>query len=308
MRGQNLHFERLEPRWVLDGSGGTASAWHNADLPLDVDADLVVSAQDALLIINAMQTVDMHVPLADMADAPKTFVDVTGDGMLAPQDAMMVVNGIIRNAPRSHGTRDEFFATFNEAATLSSNNLITEDDVRTLLDRASMASTSDDAIIAIVDRTGRIVGVRVEDGVSDSLTSDPDKIAFAIDGALAKARTAAFFSSGAAPLTSRTIRFISQSTITQREVESSPLNEDGAYRGPGFVGPIGVGGHFPPEIPFTPQVDLFAIEHQSRDSQVHPGFDGVKGTSDDFTLQQRFNADPAFIAEGPDGAELRARA
>jgi len=131
-----------------------------------------------------------------------------------------------------------------------------------------MATSSEDAIIAVVDRSGRILGVRIEQGVSRSLQEDADKLAFAIDGAVAKARTAAFFSSNAAPLTSRTIRFISQTTITQREVESSPTNLDLSYRGPGLVAPIGVGGHFPPEISFAPQVDLFAIEHQSRDSQT----------------------------------------
>ena len=191
----------------------------------------------------------------------------------------------------------EFEATFNqfEDESLLGCNLLETSDVKTLLERASMATSSNDAIIAVVDRSGRILGVRVEAEVNADLVNNADKLAFAIDGAVAKARTAAFFSSNAAPLTSRTIRFISQSTITQREVESSPINADARYRGPGLVAPIGVGGHFPPEIPFTPQVDLFAIEHQSRDSQTHPGVDGIKGNGDDFDLNTRFNADPQFI-------------
>src|SRR5262249_5848744 len=89
-----------------------------------------------------------------------------------------------------------------------------------------------------------------------------------VDGALAKARTAAFFANNTAPLTSRTIRFISQTSITEREVKSNPNVPDlnSPLRGPGFVAPIGPGGHFPPNVPFTPQVDLFAIEHTNRDS------------------------------------------
>jgi uncharacterized protein GlcG (DUF336 family) len=67
------------------------------------------------------------------------------------------------------------------------------------------------------------------------------------------------------------------------------------------VAPIGVGGHFPPDIAFTPPVDLFAIEHTNRDSTTHPGPDGVKGTADDITLTGRFNIDPADV---PAGSEL----
>ncbi len=60
-------------------------------------------------------------------------------------------------------------------------------------------------------------------------------------------------------------------------------------RGPGFVAPVGLGGHFPPEIAHTPLVDLFAIEHTNRDSIIHPGPDHIKGTMDDIVLPGRFN-------------------
>ncbi|MEY3459721.1 MAG: hypothetical protein RL215_2878, partial [Planctomycetota bacterium] len=168
-------------------------------------------------------------------------------------------------------------------------------EVRQLLDRASAVSASDDAIIAVVDRNGRVLGVRVEDGVS---APDPQTLAFMVDGAVAKARTAAMFSSGdpalasRGPLTSRTIRFISQSTITQREVQSNPNSSDPTLQGPGFVAPIGVGGHFPPDIAHTPPVDLFAIEHTNRDSLIHAGLNGIRenGAGDDQILSARFDA------------------
>src|SRR5207302_3973654 len=116
------------------------------------------------------------------------------------------------------------------------------------------------------DRSGRILGVRVEDGVSSALTTNPAGLVFAVDGALAEARTGAFFANDQAPLTSRTVQFISQSTITQREVESNPSIPDpnSPYRGPGYVAPIGLGGHFPPNVPNTPPADLFGIEHTNR--------------------------------------------
>lgn len=178
--------------------------------------------------------------------------------------------------------------------------LLTASEVELLLTRASAASSSNDAIIAIVDRNGRLLGLRVEAGVNPAITNNNNALVFAVDGALAKARTAAFFANNGAPLTSRTVQFISQTTITQREVESYPSIPDANsdLRGPGFVAPVGIKGHFPPNVPFTPQVDLFAIEHTNRDSILHPGADGLKGTADDQLLRGRFDIDPAFVPDG----------
>jgi uncharacterized protein GlcG (DUF336 family) len=169
-------------------------------------------------------------------------------------------------------------------------------DVKQLLDRAVVASARNDAIIAVVDRNGTILGVRVESGVT---IADPATLDFDIDGAIAKARTAAYFSNNAGPgtaLTSRTIRQISQTTITQREVQANPnSNEtDPTKQGPGFIAPIGVGGHFPPDIAHTPPVDLFGIENTNRAVLTGAGADGVVGTADDIA----YNIDPAFIPAG----------
>jgi uncharacterized protein GlcG (DUF336 family) len=172
------------------------------------------------------------------------------------------------------------------ASSANSNPLtLTADEVDKLLQRAAAASASRDAIIAILDRGGHLLGVRVEDGVSSVITGNTANLVFAIDGAMALARTAAFFANNSGdgtPLTSRTIRDISQTTMTQREIMSNPNNPDpnSTLRGPGFVAPIGIGGHFPPNVPFTPQVDLFAIEHTNRDSLGSPN---------------RFNVPDAFI-------------
>jgi uncharacterized protein GlcG (DUF336 family) len=176
---------------------------------------------------------------------------------------------------------------------------ITAGEVEQILRRASAASASRDAIIVITDRNGRILGVRVESQVSAAITGDPAKLVFAIDGAVSKARTGAFFGNNQAPLTSRTIRYISQSTVTEREVNSSPniTDPNSTVRGPGFVAPVGIGGHFPPNIALTPQVDLFGIEHTNRDGTFHVGADGIKGTADDVELDHRFNTDSAFTLQ-----------
>lgn len=208
-------------------------------------------------------------------------------------------------------------------------------EVETILDFATAVSPSDDAIIAVVDRAGNILGVRTEDGVSTNITGDPQLLTFAIDGAVAKARTAAFFANGdpvngtLAPITTRLVRFISQSTVSYREVASNPnvlvpgstvvsptrtgtlpdgtpfsyggVTADTNFYGPGLVAPIGVGGHFPPEIEHTPPVDLFHIEQTNRDSSIHPGPDNIKGTGDEIVLMNRFNIDPAFVPDDTDG-------
>lgn len=204
-----------------------------------------------------------------------------------------------------------------QAPIIPNQPILTPLDVNTLLNRAAGATASNDSIIAVVDRGGNILGVRVEAGVSPAITGNPEKLVFAIDGAVAEARTGAFFGNDAAPLTSRTIQFISQSTITQREVQSDPNVPDpnSFARGPGFVSPVGKKAHFPPRVQFTPQVDLFQIEHTNRDSIINPGPNHVRQDvvsnvggvptvtpapgSDDVVLPNRFNVPNQFLYTDP---------
>ncbi len=311
-------FEQLESRQLLASDCGLNL--HHAALPEDVNSDQIVTPLDALTVINFLNSrAERNVCRMEGEGESRNLLDVSGDGWISPLDALQVINHLSAGPPDA-ARRDPSFnarltATLNQAELLGAQNLLTESDVKTLLKRASQASPSNDAIIAVVDRTGRILGVRVEQGVASSIQNNADKLAFAIDGAVAKARTAAFFSSNAAPLTSRTVRFISQSTVTQREVESSPLNSNPNYQGPGFVAPIGLGGHFPPQVSNTPQVDLFDIEHQSRDRQLlTAGVDQLFGTLDDLQLVNRFNVHPldvatnaeAFFSEWPDSFGVQA--
>lgn len=300
-RKRCLSIEPLERRQLLAG-------WHNELLAADVNGDALVTPLDALLVLNHLgraQTSSVPVPV--VSGEVDRFFDVDGDAMVTPSDALCVLNHLRQHPLGASAEPDPMplpaagplvmsYSAALDERDLAAGGLLQADEVATLLERASAASPSQDAIIAVVDRGGRILGVRVEAEVDAGLQADPQKLAFAIDGAVAKARTAALFSSSSpGPLTSRTVRFISQSTVTQREVESSPTHADPAYRGPGFVAPIGVGGQFPPEIPFTPQVDLLGIERQSRDSRVHAGADGQLQTADDFALNRRFNASQSAI-------------
>ena len=284
-----------------------------------MDASGHLSPLDALLVINHLNQTN---------PAPADFyADVNADGAITPADADWVLAAL--GASLSARAEPAAILPLDDEAEAepplpivpppppippgdAGLNYITAAEVETLLARAAGATSTQDAIIAIVDRGGRILGVRMEQGVLDAI---PDLLTrvFAIDGAVAKARTAAFFANNQAPLTSRTIRNLSQSTITEREVESNPtvpvpgdpgqnpfFNPNPISRtfGPGVVAPIGVGGHFPADIAHTPPVDLFRIELQSRDGLTLPGLDGIKGTLDDIDLDNRFNIPDAFLAPG----------
>ena len=152
-------------------------------------------------------------------------------------------------------------------------------EVDALLRRATAADPYNDAIIAVTDRGGRVLGVRVEDGVSSAITSDPDKLVFAVDGALAEARTGAFFANDQAPLTSRTIQDLSQSTITQREVQSDPSITDvnSTTRGPASSRPWGSrgtsrpGSHTRPRSTSTRSSTLTATASATRTPTGRPG-------------------------------------
>jgi uncharacterized protein GlcG (DUF336 family) len=187
------------------------------------------------------------------------------------------------------GSGELYYSIAPAGATASTDPTLTPGQVGTLLDRAAAATTSDSAIVAIVDRNGNILGVRVEGNVSPGITGNPTNLVFAIDGAVSLARTGAFFANDQAPLTSRTVEFISQSTNTQREVDSNPdiANQNSPLYGPALVAPIGVGGHFPPSIPFTPPADLYDIELTNRDTTS-----AITGT--------RFNVPQQYIPAGVD--------
>lgn len=298
---------------------------HNGVNPVDVDVSGTLTPRDALLVINHLNYGDPSLTQPDDFSAPGVFnTDIDNDGQITAADVDAVIEAI--NSPPSPAPAALLALAEGETAAIpptpaaaplppaipptdAALPYITQAEAENLLARAAGATSSEDAIIAIVDRGGNILGVRVEQGVLNNIT-DLDTLVFAIDGAVAKARTAAFFANAQAPLTSRTIRSLSQSTILEREVESNPTIPDptdplqnpfdpanpiSRTFGPGTVAPIGVGGHFPPNVAHTPPVDLFNIELQSRDGLTRPGADGIKGTADDFTLENRFNVPTALL-------------
>jgi hypothetical protein len=225
---------------------------------------------------------------------------LTVAGRHAVADVSSTVASGVDIAPGVHGFDPAQSNIPNPSLPSVDQPLLTTQDVQTLLQRAAASTNLDGAIIAVVDRNGTILGVRIENGVSPQITGNTVNRVFAIDGAVSLARTGAYFANDSpAPLTSRLVQEISQTTVTQREVQSSPdvPNPDGnsTIFGPGYVAPVGLKGHFPPGYQFQPQVDLYDIEGTNRDNLL-PNRD-----SSGNLVMTRFNVSPQDI---PPGANL----
>ncbi len=79
-----------------------SSAWQNADLPVDVDGDGSVAAQDVLYIINWINRNDagpVPAPAPDPTAPPVLFLDVSGDNFVSAVDVLEVINDINRGRP-----------------------------------------------------------------------------------------------------------------------------------------------------------------------------------------------------------------
>jgi uncharacterized protein GlcG (DUF336 family) len=110
---------------------------------------------------------------------------------------------------------------------------LTTTDVQNLVQAAAEAADPTTMVIAVVDRAGRVLAVFRKPAAPATATGNFGATVPANDLAVALARTAAFFSNNQAPLSSRTVRFIS-------------------------------GIHFPPGIAFTPNAALYGIENTNR--------------------------------------------
>lgn len=114
----------------------------------------------------------------------------------------------------------------------SPSNQIAAADVQAIIQKAAEAA-SPGYSIAVVDRGGHILGVYRKSGSPATSAGNFGAVVNTEELAVALARTGAFFSNNEAPLSSRTVRFIS-------------------------------GIHFPPGISFTPSAALYGIENTNR--------------------------------------------
>ena len=90
---RNLFHERLESRCLF-------AAWQNPGVRCDVNADGMVTSRDAEVILAGVRQQrqlqqSLLQPRSTGSELP--FYDVSGDGLLKPHDALLVINAISRN-------------------------------------------------------------------------------------------------------------------------------------------------------------------------------------------------------------------
>jgi uncharacterized protein GlcG (DUF336 family) len=110
---------------------------------------------------------------------------------------------------------------------------LTASDVQNIVQAAAASADLDTMVIAVVDRGGKVLAVFRKTAAASTATGNFSTLVDSNDLAVALARTAAYFSNDQAPLSSRTVRFIS-------------------------------GIHFPPGVDNAPPADLYGIENTNR--------------------------------------------
>lgn len=96
---ETTNFNALRDLFVAQAASPAASNWQSPIEPLDVNRDGLVAPIDALIAINGLNSGDAG-PLAGTSVGPDDpLVDVTGDGQLSALDPLFVINHLNRDAP-----------------------------------------------------------------------------------------------------------------------------------------------------------------------------------------------------------------
>lgn len=118
---------------------------------------------------------------------------------------------------------------------------LTAAEVDSLVQKAVEAADPNTMVIAVADRAGRILAVWRKPSAPVMTVGNFGALVDTNELAVSLARTAAFFSNNQAPLSSRTVRFIS-------------------------------GRHFPPGVDFTPNAALYGIENTNRGCTISTSY------------------------------------
>jgi uncharacterized protein GlcG (DUF336 family) len=124
-------------------------------------------------------------------------------------------------------------STIGGTSSVAATSALSAGDVQNVVQAAAEAVDSNSMVIAVVDRGGIVLAVYRKPGAGSSDVGNFSANVDVNDLAVALARTAAYFSNDQAPLSTRTVRFIS-------------------------------GIHFPPGVSDAPPADLYGIENTNR--------------------------------------------
>lgn len=130
-------------------------------------------------------------------------------------------------------------------ATPGGSPFLASEDVRAIVRRAAEVASANTAVIAVTDRMGNVLGVHRKPGAPANAPGNFGLSVSADELAVSLARTGAFFSNDQAPLSSRTVRYIS-------------------------------GIHFPPGIRNKANAALYGIENTNRGCDLNTTFNAGK--------------------------------
>ena len=118
--GRRLSTEALEKRELLAGDVGINGS-HNYHSRFDVNSDLAITVQDALVVLNAVArgTVSGE---EQSSDSSSIYADVNNDGRVSASDALGVINAV----GRGEGIGDELVELFLTARDVNDDAIITD--------------------------------------------------------------------------------------------------------------------------------------------------------------------------------------
>jgi uncharacterized protein GlcG (DUF336 family) len=146
-------------------------------------------------------------------------------------------------------------------AVVQTNPFLSATDVEAVIRKAATAIDSSGMVIAVTDRGGNILGVFRKPNAPQTVTGNFGASVDANDLAIALARTGAYFSNNQAPLSSRTVRFIS-------------------------------GIHFPPGVTNTANAALYGIENTNRGCGFNTSFNPGQAIPPSLSLNGFMNGLP----------------
>ncbi len=107
--------------------GPVVSPWQNPANPLDVSGDSVVSAFDALIVINCLNRYSGNVQLTSAVDGTIGFADVNGDFVVSAVDALEVIGGMNRQSIAEAELLTGLISTSMSTLKLSSSSVAMRD-------------------------------------------------------------------------------------------------------------------------------------------------------------------------------------
>jgi hypothetical protein len=108
--------------WIIAAAGvnhiwlsGVHQGWQNPKLAADVNRDGLVTALDALIVLNRLSAQGSHV-LVGSADSVSQYYDANGDGLIAPIDALFVLNRMPGSWPIGGGEGESDITRLQDGA------------------------------------------------------------------------------------------------------------------------------------------------------------------------------------------------